>query len=147
MPKRKVKFYNQLDRPDEDFREKGGGEILVDTAGHITAKQRIENIINAGINLMDYRRAQYEFEHNEEINEDYHDPTRDYNFDLSDVTQASHFIEAKKKAMAKKENNLKRIEEENREKKEEKKKGIDSDKQDSSGKDDKKVKSTEKSSS
>lgn len=68
---------------------------LVETAGYISAKQRIENIINAGEKLHAWRAENYDFTGEEPIDEDFCDPTRSKNFDLADVTQIEQRLEAK----------------------------------------------------
>ena len=65
--------------------EINSGEKLVETAGYITAQQRIEAILNAGQRLVDFRKEQFDFTGNE-LDEDFFDPTRAKNFDRADAT-------------------------------------------------------------
>lgn len=57
-------------------------------AGYISPQKQIENMILAGRRLDDYRKGQYDFDSEEEIDEELYDPTRSGNFDLADATQA-----------------------------------------------------------
>ena len=58
----------------------------VEVADYVPAQKRIEDIINAGQRLADYRRAQYHMTHPEEYDENFQpDPTLAPNFDLADV--------------------------------------------------------------
>lgn len=81
-------FKTQYDRKDvktaEEKPEKG---TMVETAGYMTAEQRITSLINAGQRLTDYRKAHYDIQDGEEIPPDIQpDPTRAGNFDLADAT-------------------------------------------------------------
>lgn len=66
--------------------ESNSGEKLVETAGYITAQQRIEAIINAGHRLSEFRKEQFDFGTDEELDEDFDDPTRSKNFDRADAS-------------------------------------------------------------
>lgn len=70
--------------------ECNSGEKLVEVAGYITAQQRIEAIINAGHRLNEYRKEQFDFQ--DELDEDFEDPTRSKNFDRADATIIEHNI-------------------------------------------------------
>jgi len=80
--------------------EKHNGERIVETAGHMTNKQKIESILDAGKRLVEYRKQQFDFE--DEIDENFSDPTRSKNFDMADATilgrDAKNRLEAQKKA-------------------------------------------------
>lgn len=72
----------------KDFKknpEKNNGPVLVERSGYFTTRQRIQNLLNAGQQLADYRKQIYDFE-NGEIDENFTDPTRNSNFDLADAT-------------------------------------------------------------
>lgn len=56
-------------------------------AGYIPPKQQIEQMILAGRRLDDFRKEQFDFDSEEEIDEELYDPTRSVNFDLADATQ------------------------------------------------------------
>lgn len=58
---------------------------ITESAGYITAQQRIENIINAGHRLEMYRKEQFDFP-NGKIDESFNDPTRSPNFDMADAS-------------------------------------------------------------
>jgi len=80
--------------------EKNLGERIVETAGYMTNKQKIESILNAGRRLVDYRKEQYDFQ--DVVDEDFFDPTRSKNFDMADATilarQTENRLKAQKKA-------------------------------------------------
>lgn len=67
--------------------ELNSGEILVETAGYITAEQRITNLMLAGQRLVEHRKSAYDFEAGKEIDEDFYDPTRRKNYDMADAFQ------------------------------------------------------------
>ena len=56
-------------------------------AGYIPPQIQIENMILAGQRLDASRRALYDFDSEEDIDENAFDPTRSGNFDLADATQ------------------------------------------------------------
>lgn len=77
------KYYSQANRPPHDH-EPGGGKSIVETAGYIPTKVRIEQFVLAGQRLDDFRKQQfpgkmYDFE-GENIDYDYEDPTRRKDF-------------------------------------------------------------------
>lgn len=67
--------------------EVNSGEILVETAGYVSAEKRISNLMLAGQRLADYRKGLYDFDHNQELDESFSDPTRSKNYDLADAFQ------------------------------------------------------------
>lgn len=69
-------------------------ECITEQSGYIDPKTQIEDMILAGRRLNDYRKAQYDFDSEEEIDETAFDPTRSGNFDLADATQAQIMAEA-----------------------------------------------------
>lgn len=69
--------------------EENDGELLVETAGYVPADRKIESMIDAGRRLKDFR-AGYEFQDDEDVPDDYLDPTRDPGFDLADATRLTH---------------------------------------------------------
>lgn len=77
--------------------EQNSGITKVERAGYISSQKRIESMIQAGQRLSDYRKQQFDFPDGE-IVEDYQDPTRSPNFDLSDATQMQLAAEARLKA-------------------------------------------------
>lgn len=83
------------------------GKILVETAGYIPADAKIESMILAGQRLVDFRQG-YEFGDDDDIPDDYIDPTRNPGFDLSDASileaeANARLIEQKQAAKAAKE--------------------------------------------
>ena len=56
-------------------------------AGYIPPQVQIENMMLAGQRLDQSRKAMFDFESEEEIDEDAFDPTRRGNFDLADASQ------------------------------------------------------------
>ena len=48
-------FYTQCLRPEKKVKEAGGGKVVVERAGYIPAKERIEAMIMAGRRLVDSR--------------------------------------------------------------------------------------------
>lgn len=94
-----MQIYTQTKRPEKkEFLEKNSNEIIVEKAGYVTAKQRIEDMINAGRRLVDHRKANYDFKENEEIDENFDDPTRSPGFDPADASSIMQEIDAKMKA-------------------------------------------------
>lgn len=77
--------------------EINSGKSLVEKAGYVSAKTRIENMILAGQRLVDYRKHQFDFPDGN-IDEEFNDPTRMSNFDLADATQLQLQVEANLKA-------------------------------------------------
>ena len=87
-------FYTQYNRPD-DPGEINSGELLVETAGYVPAEQRIRAIMMAGQRLVESRRAEYDYDSEDDISEDRYDPTRDPGYDLADATQAALAIQSR----------------------------------------------------
>lgn len=73
---------------------------MVETAGYMSAQDRIENIIRAGERLILSRSEQYDFT-DDNLDEDFEDPTRSKNFDLSDASNLSMAINYRLKAQEK----------------------------------------------
>lgn len=93
-----MKFYTAYVRPEKKNFEFDSGRVLVERTGYIPAKIQIENLILAGQRLADYRREKYDFEPGSKEDFNYHDPTRDPNFDMSDASQITQSLESKAKA-------------------------------------------------
>lgn len=74
--------------------EKNSGICKVDRAGYISSQKRIENLINAGMRLVESRREQYDFPGNE-FDPDFEDPTRSKNFDMADASQMNLAVQAR----------------------------------------------------
>ena len=77
--------------------EKSPGEVnlgknLVEKAGYIPAQARIENMILAGQRLIEHRKELYDFSDGKDIDENFTDPTRSKNYDMSDAFLMSEAI-------------------------------------------------------
>lgn len=79
--------------------EKNSGICKVDRAGYISSQKRIENLINAGMRLVESRREQYDFPGNE-FDPDFEDPTRSKNFDMADASQMDYAVKERMAAAA-----------------------------------------------
>lgn len=80
-----MKFQTPFYR-DVETREFPHGKSAVERNGYRSAKQQIEALIFAGKRLEQYRAHAYEFGADDKVPDDYIDPTRRPNFDLSDAT-------------------------------------------------------------
>lgn len=65
--------------------EKNTGKVLVETAGYMPAKTRIENLILAGQRLEAHRKEMYDLNGADDDDAIGVDPTRKGNFDLADA--------------------------------------------------------------
>lgn len=88
-------FYSQYVRPPKVCVEINSGKKLVETAGYIPAQIRIENLINAGMRLADFRSDQFDFPDGR-FPEDYEDVTRKPSFDMADASQIANSIDINK---------------------------------------------------
>lgn len=96
-----MELYTKYSRPPKKA-EKGGGKVVVERAGYIPAKARIEAMINAGRRLVAARAKQYHFEDGEEIDEDFVDPTVNPAFDEFAAKDAEMYVERSLKNAQKK---------------------------------------------
>lgn len=85
-------FYTQFKRPLKKF-EKPSGPSKVDISGYRNQNKRIEDLINAGARLVDWRRSQFDFNEGDEIDEDFIDPTRSKGFDMEDASVLQRAVE------------------------------------------------------
>lgn len=76
--------YTKNKRPQKIL-ELNNGKKLVETAGYRTSAQQINELLNAGKRLDEYRKEQYDFQIGEK--ETPIDPTRNANFDLADASR------------------------------------------------------------
>jgi len=83
--------------------EKHGGQSVTERAGYIPAKARIELLMQAGIRLREWRSEQFDFASEDEVDEDFIDPTRRPGFDLADATQVMQELEERRKDGARRE--------------------------------------------
>lgn len=79
-----VEIFTKHKRPSH-VTEKVYGKKIVETAGYISPKKQIENLIMAGERLEAYRSGMYDFPEGK-IDEYFDDPTRDPDFDISDAS-------------------------------------------------------------
>lgn len=79
--------------------EKNNGKSLVESAGYIPAKIRIENLILAGKRLSESRKEQYDFPDGN-IDFSFSDPTRKKNLDLGEAFQMSLQVQNRLKNQA-----------------------------------------------
>lgn len=91
-----MEFYTKYNRPPKNY-ERGGGEVLVERAGYISAQVRIENLMLAGLRLQQYRDEHYDFT-GEEIDDNFSDPTRRKSYDMAEAFQASLELAERMKA-------------------------------------------------
>lgn len=93
----RVQYNPDLRYPDPG--EINSGELLVETAGYISAEQRIINIMRAGQRLQETRREMYDYDYEDDIDEDniYDDPTRDPGYDMADATQTSLSLKSRER--------------------------------------------------
>jgi len=66
--------------------EKNSGEIITESAGYIPAKIQIENLIDAGMRLIQSRRENFDYGNDDQISENITDPNRIPNFDMADAS-------------------------------------------------------------
>ena len=80
-----TQIYTKYDRPSYKKEQNKAG-TLVNKAGYVSAKIRIENIIDAGRRLIKYREEQYDF-NDKNLNLDQPcDPLRSKSVDFADLT-------------------------------------------------------------
>jgi hypothetical protein len=86
-------FFVNYTNPPVPSAEACGGEEIVEKAGYISTKQRIESLILAGQRLVAFRKEQFDFEDDDKIDETFEDVTRAKNFDLADASQIAYALE------------------------------------------------------
>lgn len=86
MIKRNIKLYSSIIRPDPAPLINTGPKIT-ETAGYISIKQQVENILRAGERLTEYRREHYDYGNEKEDDGETIDPLRNPNFDLADASE------------------------------------------------------------
>lgn len=69
----------------------------VERTGYISAQKRIENLLQAGVNLRNYRQNQYDFDHNK-IDFDAYDKTRKKGYDMAEAFQDGLSVSERLKA-------------------------------------------------
>lgn len=78
------KYYSVLERPKK-IKEVSDGSTKTEIAGYRPPHIQVMELIAAGERLMEYRRELYDFGTDEPIDDNFSDPTREPNFDLSDA--------------------------------------------------------------
>lgn len=92
----KIIYKHHLNAKDfSKIHEPVDGELLTEVAGYIPANIRIENIIQAGERLRAARAEMYDFGPGQEIDENFTDPTRKGDFDLSDATGLQTYLDGR----------------------------------------------------
>lgn len=79
-----MEIYTHYKRPPRAY-QPHGGKVLLERQGYVSAKDRIEAILEAGKRLIMTRGEQFDFKEGEEIDEDYYDPTRSKAYDMVDA--------------------------------------------------------------
>lgn len=79
-----MEIYTHYKRPPRAY-QPHGGKVLLERQGYVSAKDRIEAIMEAGKRLIMTRGEQFDFKEGEEIDEDYYDPTRSKGYDMVDA--------------------------------------------------------------
>ena len=88
-------FSTKYDRP-MSVGEVNSGELIVETAGYVSAQKQIEGMLYAGQRLDAFRRGEYEFGPDEPVPDDYYgDPTRMVGFDPADAQELAEALSAK----------------------------------------------------
>ena len=95
-------FFGKYKRPKLD--EGKMDPFRTESAGYIPAEAQIELFIQAGRKLDQARKEQYDFSADEEVPDDFIDPTRSGGFDLADATQLGIAVNQKIENQAKKAN-------------------------------------------
>ena len=91
MITKKFRHSNNINEFKKEFIELEKGSVT-EKAGFVPAKVRIENLINAGQRLMESRMNAYDF-YDDEIDEEFDDPTRRPGYDLADATQEAMAVQ------------------------------------------------------
>jgi len=73
---------------------------LTESAGYLPSKVQIENLIQAGRRLMQWRKEQYDFPEDSDVDESFEDPTRRSGYDLADASRDGAAVAARLRAQA-----------------------------------------------
>jgi len=73
---------------------------ITESAGYVPSKVQIENLIEAGRRLVAYRKEQYDFPNNEDVDDSYEDPTRGPGYDLADASRTAQVVAERLRAQA-----------------------------------------------
>jgi len=94
-----VKLYTQHRRPPKHY-EQNDGLSATESAGYIPPKKQIENLINAGKRLLEWRKEQYDFPEDDNVDESFEDPTRRSGYDLADASRDAADVAKRLRAQA-----------------------------------------------
>lgn len=92
VPKFSTKYDNR-DFPSEV----NSGEKITDPIGYMPIDKMIKNMLLAGQRLQAIRREQFDFEGDDDLDEDFYDPTRHSGFDMADASMLSISIANRQK--------------------------------------------------
>lgn len=82
MPRPDV--YDNWERPPSK-NEPGGGQRITESAGYMPVRAQVEMMIQAGVQLGDFRKAKYDFDNEKDVPDDVQpDITRSPGFDQAD---------------------------------------------------------------
>jgi len=95
-----VQLYTQHRRPPKRP-EKMDPLTLTESAGYLPSKVQIENLIQAGKRLVQWRKEQYDFPEDQDVDESFEDPTRRPGYDLADASRDGAAVAARLRAQAK----------------------------------------------
>nr|QJB18870.1 MAG: hypothetical protein [Microvirus sp.] len=85
-----MKFYDQWDNRPPVHAEKNDGISQVETAGYVTAEQKIRSMMNAGARLVQSRA--FDNQNGEKDSDLVVDPTRKPGYDIADAYQTTQNI-------------------------------------------------------
>jgi len=94
-----VKLFTQYRRPPKHL-EENDGLTITESAGYIPPKVQIENLINAGKRLAQWRKEQYDFPEDDDVDESFEDPTRGPGYDLADASRDAKAVSDRIRAKA-----------------------------------------------
>jgi len=81
--------------------EKAGTETQTETRGYRSTKQQVAEYMAAGLQLQNYRNEMYHFPTPEDVDENYHDQTKDPGYDPADATTNLRAAEKRLREQAK----------------------------------------------
>lgn len=81
--------------------DRTGGKNFTETAGYVSTKRRIEEMIQAGERLVQARQEQFDFMDEVDMDEQDPDPTRQPGFDLADASMIAQDLRFRLKAQQK----------------------------------------------
>jgi len=95
-------MFNTKYKRKEVIGEINSGEIIVDKFDYVPPQVQINRMIQAGERLKIARREHYDFGNDEEVPDDFIDPTRAPDFDLADASAFQEAWELKKQELSEK---------------------------------------------